>query len=68
MKETQQNTTWTVYAPEEQRITIIELLDELNNIMAEEAGVEGLQIPKGKLIINALRTTIELKNPSGLRR
>ena len=64
----QQNQTWTVYAPEEQREEIVTLLQTLHDLIADEAGVEGMQIPKAKLLINALHTTIELKNPTGLRR
>ena len=64
----QQNQTWTVYAPEEQRQQINDLLAALNGLVANEAGVDGMQIPKAKLIILGLRTAIELRDPSGLRK
>ena len=59
--------TWTVYAPDEQRAEINKHLDHLNRLVATEAGVEGMQVPKAKLIILGLRTAIELRDPSGLR-
>ena len=68
MTEIQQTQTWTVYAPEEQRQQINDLLAALNGLVANEAGVDGMQIPKAKLIILGLRTAIELKDPSGLRK
>ena len=68
MTEVQQTQTWTVYAPEEQRQQINDLLAALNGLVANEAGVDGMQIPKAKLIILGLRTAIELKDPSGLRK
>jgi hypothetical protein len=68
MTEVQQTQTWTVYAPEEQRQQINDLLAVLNGLVANEAGVEGMQIPKAKLIILGLRTAIELKDPSGFRK
>lgn len=63
-----QTQTWTVYAPEEQRQQINDLLAALNGLVANEAGVDGMQIPKAKLIILGLRTAIELRDPSGLRK
>ena len=68
MTEVQQTQTWTVYAPEEQRQQINDLLAALNGLVANEAGVDGMQIPKAKLIILGLRTAIELRDPSGLRK
>lgn len=68
MTEIQQTQTWTVYAPEEQRKQINDLLAALNGLVANEAGVDGMQIPKAKLIILGLRTAIELRDPSGLRK
>jgi len=68
MTEIQQTQTWTVYAPEEQRQQINDLLAALNGLVANEAGVDGMQIPKAKLIILGLRTAIELRDPSGLRK
>lgn len=65
---TEQTTqTWTVFAPDEQRTEIKKLLDILNGLVAGEAGVEGMQIPRAKLIILGLRTAIELRDPTGLR-
>ena len=59
--------TWTVYAQPEDKKEIKVLLETLNKIIADEAGVDGTHIPKAKLIVLGLRTAIELKNPTGLR-
>ena len=61
------STTWTVYAPDEQKVKINDLLVHLNRLVSAEAGVEGTKLPKAKLIILGLRTAIELRDPSGLR-
>lgn len=68
MSEQTTQPTWTVYAPEDQKEQINELLHTLNGLIAEETGVEGMQVQKAKLIILALRQAIELRNPSGLRK
>ena len=68
MSEQTTQPTWTVYAPEDQKEQITELLHTLNGLIAEETGVEGMQVQKAKLIILALRQAIELRNPSGLRK
>ena len=68
MSEQTTQPTWTVYAPEDQKEQINELLHTLNGLIAEEPGVEGMQVQKAKLIILALRQAIELRNPSGLRK
>ena len=68
MSEQTTQPTWTVYAPEDQKEQINELLHTLNGLIAEETGVEGMQVQKAKLIILALRQAIEVRNPSGLRK
>ena len=68
MSEQTTQPTWTVYAPEGQKEQINAQLHTLNALIAEETGVEGLQVQKAILIILALRQAIELRNPSGLRK